>query len=111
MKISHRYKWSRSSTDRFVTLKQDDTTAFVSCSKIISSVVEFDGRDDIGFRYIFNITFVTKALGELPSGSSVVSFHHLSSHAGCAQIVRQHARPKCTLVQLIDLPLVGHGAI
>ena len=30
-------------TDSLVALKQDDTTTFVSCSKIVSGMVEFNG--------------------------------------------------------------------
>ena len=65
---------------RFVTLKENDAASFVARSKIVTGVVELHGRDDVGLRYIFDITFVTKALGELPGGSSMIGFHHLSYH-------------------------------
>ena len=34
-------------THCFVPLKQHNSPAFVACRKVISSVVEFDGRDDV----------------------------------------------------------------
>ena len=65
-------------TDSFIAFKQDHTAAFISRSKIVSGMVEFNRGDNVGLGYIFDITFVTKALGELPSRSSLIGFNHLS---------------------------------
>jgi hypothetical protein len=76
-------------TNSFITHKQNDSSAFVSCGQVVARVVKLNCGDDVCLGYVLDIAFIAKALSELPSGSSVIGFNHLSSQS--------HAR--CTLVQ------------
>ena len=46
---------------RLITLEQDYTSTFVTSSKVVSSLIELNRGDYIGFRDIFDVAFVAKA--------------------------------------------------
>ena len=46
---------------RLVSFEQYDSAAFVTRRKVIAGLIELHGRDDVGFRYVLDVTLVTEA--------------------------------------------------
>lgn len=46
---------------RLITFEEDDTPAFVAGGKVVSRLIEFDGRDDVGFCDVLDVAFIAKA--------------------------------------------------
>jgi hypothetical protein len=55
-----------------IALEEDDAAALVAGGQVVASLIELDGGDNIGFRYVLDIALVTEA----PKGGKELAKRH-----------------------------------